>query len=237
MRKPMIGLVPLVDEERQSYWMLPGYMKGIEQAGGIPVMLPLTSGEEGLWQIAEEMDGFLYTGGQDISPSRYAQKRAEKCGQCCKERDEMETILFRMAYEKDRPLLGICRGIQSINVFMGGTLYQDLPSEHPSDVEHHQSPPYDAPVHSVTMIEAGPLYELLHRKTILVNSYHHQAIRMLAPKMLAMAVSEDGLVEAAYVPGKKFIWGIQWHPELLYQNDENSRTIFSELIRMARQTG
>ena len=233
MRKPIIGIVPLIDIERESYWMLPGYMKGIEQAGGIPLMLPLTSDEENLQQLAEEMDGFLYAGGQDISPNLYAQRRSGMCGQCCRERDEMEAILFRMVYEQDKPLLGICRGIQYINVVMGGTLYQDLPSEHPSDTEHHQMPPYDVSVHSVKIVRDSPLYKLLKKETLMVNSYHHQAVRTLAPKVSAMAVSEDGLLEAVYVPNKKFIWGVQWHPELSCLVDENSRKIFSEFIMMA----
>ena len=232
MKKPIIGIVPLVDIERESYWMLPGYMKGIEQAGGIPLMLPLTSDEENLQQLAEELDGFLYAGGQDISPNLYAQRRSRMCGQCCHERDEMETILFRMVYEQDKPLLGICRGIQCINVVMGGTLYQDLPSEHSSDTEHHQIPPYDVPVHSVKIIGDSPLYKLLKKETLMVNSYHHQAILTLAPKVSAMAVSEDGLIEAVCVPKKRFIWGIQWHPELSCLVDENSRKIFSEFILM-----
>ena len=232
MKKPIIGIVPLVDIERESYWMLPGYMKGIEQAGGIPLMLPLTSDEENLQQLAEELDGFLYAGGQDISPNLYAQRRSRMCGQCCHERDEMETILFRMVYEQDKPLLAICRGIQCINVVMGGTLYQDLPSEHSSDTEHHQIPPYDVPVHSVKIIGDSPLYKLLKKEALMVNSYHHQAILTLAPKVSAMAVSEDGLIEAVCVPKKRFIWGIQWHPELSCLVDENSRKIFSEFILM-----
>ena len=232
MKKPIIGIVPLVDIERESYWMLPGYMKVIEQAGGIPLMLPLTSDEENLQQLAEELDGFLYAGGQDISPNLYAQRRSRMCGQCCHERDEMETILFRMVYEQDKPLLGICRGIQCINVVMGGTLYQDLPSEHSSDTEHHQIPPYDVPVHSVKIIGDSPLYKLLKKEALMVNSYHHQAILTLAPKVSAMAVSEDGLIEAVCVPKKRFIWGIQWHPELSCLVDENSRKIFSEFILM-----
>ena len=179
------------------------------------------------------MDGFLFTGGQDVSPRRYAQKTLPACGQCCKERDVMEAVLFRMAYEQDKPLLGICRGIQYINVAMGGTLYQDLPSEHPSDTEHHQKPPYDVPVHSVKIRKDSPLYNLLKEDTLMVNSYHHQAIQTLAPTVSVMAVSEDDLIEAVCVPKKRFIWGIQWHPELSYVVDENSRKIFSEFIRMA----
>lgn len=130
MKKPIIGIIPLVDMERESLWMLPGYMKGVEQAGGIPVMLPLMSEEDSLQQLVEEMDGFLFTGGQDISPNLYGEKRLPMCGQCCRERDDMEAVLFRLLYEMDKPILGICRGIQCINVIMGGTLYQDLPSEH-----------------------------------------------------------------------------------------------------------
>ena len=233
MKKPIIGIVPLVDIERESYWMLPGYMKGIEQAGGIPLMLPLTTDEENLQQLADEMDGFLYAGGQDISPGMYAQKRSQMCGQCCRERYEMEAILFRMVYEQDKPLLGICRGIQYINVVMGGTLYQDLSSEHPSDTEHYQMPPYDVPVHSVKIIGDSPLYKLLNKETLMVNSYHHQAICKLAPKVSAMAVSEDGLIEAVCVPKKRFIWGMQWHPELSWLVDENSGKIFSEFIMKA----
>ena len=233
MKKPIIGIIPLVDMERESLWMLPGYMKGVEQAGGIPVMLPLMSEEDSLQQLVEEMDGVLFTGGQDISPNLYGEKRLPMCGQCCRERDDMEAVLFRLLYEMDKPILGICRGIQCINVIMGGTLYQDLPSEHSSGTIHCQKPPYDMPVHSVKIMEESPLYDLLKKKNLLVNSYHHQAVKRLAPKLAVMAVSEDDLIEAVCIPQKKFIWGIQWHPEFSYLTDENSKKIFSEFIRMA----
>lgn len=230
MNKPLIGIVPLVDKEKESYWMLPGYMEGILQAGGIPVMLPLVSDEVILEQLANEMDGFLFAGGQDVSPAFYAESPSPMCGECCEGRDQMENVLFRMVYQKDKPILGICRGIQFINVAMGGTLYQDLPTEHSSNIEHHQMPPYDRPVHSVKIVPNSPLNKLLNTEILMVNSYHHQAVKMLAPKTLAMAVSEDGLTEALYVPKKKFMWAVQWHPELSYAVDENSRRIFSEFV-------
>lgn len=233
MKKPIIGIIPLVDMERESLWMLPGYMNGVEQAGGIPVMLPLMSDEDSLQQLVKEMDGFLFTGGQDVSPNLYAEKRLPMCGQRCRERDDMEAVLFRLVYEMDKPILGICRGIQSINVIMGGTLYQDLPSEHPSDTIHCQKPPYDIPIHSVNIIEKSPLFDLLKKKNFMVNSYHHQAVKRLAPKLSVMAVSNDGVIEAVCIPKKKFIWGIQWHPEFSYLADENSKKIFLEFIRMA----
>ena len=132
MKKRMIGLVPLVDAERESYWMLPGYMNGIEQAGGIPVMLPLTADPDTLQQLADTLDGFLLTGGQDVSPVFYQAQTVAHCEACCAERDAMEQALFGIAWAQDKPILGICCGIQLINILLGGMLYQDLPTKHPS---------------------------------------------------------------------------------------------------------
>lgn len=102
--------------------------------------------------------GFLFTGGHDVSPSVYQSHRSEKCGECCIQRDEMETALFRKAFEIDKPILGICRGIQFINAIMGGTLYQDLPTQYSSETEHHQLPPYDVPCHGVKIMEDSQLF-------------------------------------------------------------------------------
>lgn len=233
MKKTMIGIVPLVDIERDSYWMLPGYMKGIEEAGGIPVMLPLTSDKESLRQMAEIFDGFLLSGGHDVSPSVYGQPLSEKCETCCLERDEMEKILLELAWERDKAVLGICRGLQFINAAQGGTLYQDLGEEHPSAVNHRQSPPYDKPIHSVSVEEDTPLYELLKTRSLMVNSCHHQAVKELAPGLRVMAVSEDGLAEAVYAPEKTFVWGVQWHPEFSRLVDENSRKLFKRFVDSA----
>ena len=159
MKRPLIGIVPLVDAQRESYWMLPGYMRGVEQAGGLPIMLPLTDDDAALRQLADTCGGFLLTGGQDVSPALYGAAPAPACGETCPARDAMETKLLALALEQDKPVLGICRGIQFLNVYLGGTLYQDLPTEHPSAAEHHQKPPYDVPVHSVTLVPARPHYQ------------------------------------------------------------------------------
>ncbi len=224
--KPIIGVLPLVDEKLESYWMLPGYFKGIESAGGIPIMLPLNNDEDCISQMLEICSGFLLTGGHDISPSLYGEEPINDSVVCCFDRDATETILFKQAVEADKPILGICRGIQFINAVLGGTLYQDIPTQYPTTVEHHQSPPYDIPIHSVEILEDSPLYDLLKIKTMKVNSYHHQAVRTLAPPLKEAAVSEDGLIEAVYMPQKRFVWGVQWHPEFSFEKDENSRKIF-----------
>ncbi len=231
MKRPLIGIVPLVDAARESYWMLPGYMQGVEQAGGLPVMLPLTDDAAALRRLADTCDGFLLTGGQDVSPALYGAAPTPQCNVTCPARDAMEAQLLDLALEQDKPVLGICRGIQFLNVHLGGTLYQDLPTEHPSAANHHQEHPYDAPVHGVTLVPGSPLQTLLGKDTLRVNSLHHQAIRALAPGLQAMAVSEDGLTEAVCLPGKKFVWAVQWHPEFSFKVNEDSRKIFAAFVK------
>lgn len=234
MKKPLIGLIPLYDDEKDSLWMLPGYMDAVAEAGGLPIMLPLTEDDSVLSQIASLCDGFLLTGGHDVSPYLYGESPIEECGICCPARDHMEKKLLDLALDADKPVLGICRGIQLLNAALGGSLYQDLPTQAPSDLEHHQTPPYDVPVHKVSIVPESPLYILLQTTELSVNSYHHQAIRCLSPKLAPMAYSPDGLTEAVCMPGQKFVWGIQWHPEFSHRTDEHSRKIVKAFVDAAR---
>ncbi len=228
--KPVIGIVPLVDETKDSLWMLPGYMNGVSEAGGIPIMLPLTKDKDEIAQLLDSVQGILLTGGHDVDPALYGEEAIPECGTPCRERDAMESELLRQALEKDIPVLGICRGIQFLNAYLGGTLFQDLPTQHPSDIEHHQTPPYDVPVHKVKIEKDSGLFHLLNTETLDVNSYHHQAINVKADCLKTMAISEDGLVEAVEMPGKKFVWALQWHPEFSFLKDADSRRIFGEFV-------
>ena len=236
MKRPVIGIVPLVDIQKESYRMLPGYMDGVAEAGGLPIMLPLPDDEEQIDQLVALCDGFLFTGGQDVEPSLYGEEKGAACGECCPERDAMEVKLLNAALKLDKPIFGICRGIQFINTALGGTLYQDLPSQHPSAIEHHQRPPYDVPVHTVTPIPSTPLAALLGDGPFAVNSYHHQAVKKFASVWSAMAVAPDGVIEAAYMPGKRFVWAVQWHPEFSFRVDENSRKLFHAFVRAAEES-
>lgn len=230
MKMPQIGIIPLVDIQRDSYWMLPGYMEGIADAGGLPVMLPLAAAPTAVEQIADTFDGFLFTGGQDVSPTLYGEETHPYCGELCPERDAMERLLLALAMERNKPILGICRGLQFINAALGGTLHQDLPTQMPSDVIHHQLPPYDSPSHGVEFPVGTPLWKLLEQDAILVNSCHHQGIKNLAPALCSMAYAPDGLVEAAWAPGQRYLWAVQWHPEFSRLKDENSRRIFQSFV-------
>jgi len=233
MKKPMIGVTPLYDADRDSYWMLPGYMKGIEEAGGIPVMLPLNSEPDVINSIADAFDGFLFTGGPDVSPEIYGEKPESFCGKPCADRDRMEELLFRRVLELDKPALGVCRGLQLFNALLGGTLYQDIPSQLRTDIQisHSQKPPYDKPVHTVAIEEGSPLYRLLKVERMAVNSYHHQGVKKLSMQLKAAAIAEDGMTEAVYMPGKKFAWAVQWHPEFIYKADDRNLELFKEFVR------
>jgi len=228
--KPVVGVMPLWDEEKESLWMLPGYLDGISEAGGLPIVLPLTTNAQDLGQVVEMCDGFLFTGGQDVSPELYGEKPLEGLVECCVMRDSMELYVLEKALRADKPVLGICRGVQLINVALGGTLYQDIPAQWPSEVEHQQKPPYDIPVHDVALCKDTPLYECLKVETLAVNSYHHQAVKDVAEKLQVMAVSPDGLVEAVCMPGHRFLWAVQWHPEFSHEVDAFSRKIFSTFV-------
>lgn len=143
--------------------------------------------------------------------------------------------LLRRALEQDKPVLGICRGLQFLNAALGGTLYQDLPTEHPSEIGHSMKPPYDRTAHTVHMWTLTPLAALLEKTELGVNSCHHQAIKTLAPDLVEMARSEDDLIEAVYLPGKTFVWGVQWHPEMSLHADADSRKIFEVFVRATNQ--
>ena len=210
-KSPLIGVTPLWDTEHQSVWMLPDYLDGIKAAGGIPVVLPIAMSEADAERIVETFDGFVFTGGQDVAS--------------CPERDEVETLLLKKALEADKPILGICRGLQFINVFLGGTLWQDLPSQHPSGIVHRQGKPYGVPTHQVSI--NGELQSLLCKDILDVNTLHHQAVKDLGSGLTPMAVAPDGLIEAFQMPDKRFVWAVQWHPEYLFKTDKDSLAIFS----------
>lgn len=230
MGKPVIGLVPLYDEDKASYWMLPGYMKSVEASGGVAVMLPLTAERPSLEALAHVCDGLLFTGGQDVSPGLYGEGALPECGEPCLERDAMETELLGIALDSGKPILGICRGLQFLNVHLGGTLYQDIPTQMRSDITHRQEKPYDKPSHSVRVVAGTPLHSLIDADEISVNSLHHQGIKEIAPPLAPMAQSPDGLVEAAYMPEVRFVMGVQWHPEFLYDKSEHSRRLFRAFV-------
>jgi len=234
MKQPIIGVVPLWDEQLDSIWMVPGYMQGLEEAGAVPMILPLTASETALEKAANLFDGFLFTGGQDVNPKLYGHEKSPRCGEICDVRDKMETYIFReFVLKKNKSALGICRGIQFINAALGGTLYQDIPTELPSAINHSKGHT-ESPAHNVRIVQGTPLHKLAGKESLEVNSSHHQGIKSLAKGLEVMATADDGLVEAVYMPERPDVWAVQWHPEHSLK-DEMSRKIFSAFVENVRK--
>lgn len=228
-----IGVMPLWDSDRRSIWMLPGYVNGVIKAGGVPFILPLTSSMAVISDCARRCDGFLFTGGQDVSPSLYGQERRDYCGESCVVRDEMESILINSALESHKPFLGICRGLQILNAVLGGTLHQDIRVETGSEIQHMMTKPYWRGAHSVQLVKDRMLARLMGAERIAVNSIHHQGIDKLSPKLVPLAYSDDGICEAAMVRDEEFAVAVQWHPEILFPNDSGQMRLFQALTDAA----
>ena len=227
---PLIGVLPLYNAENQTLWINPLYLGGVETAGGLPVLLPL-SREEGQWEeYLSHFDGFVFTGGQDIDPALFGQEKIPECGYQAPLRDNQELYMLRRLLELDKPVLGICRGIQAINVAAGGTLYQDLPAQRPSPVIHRQSKPYDLPHHQVEILPGTRLHEIIGHRRLSVNSMHHQAVLDVAPGFVVSALAEDGVIEAIEQPEKRFFLGVQWHPEHMWQGYPSGRAIWAAFV-------
>ena len=235
MKKPLIALMPLWDEKMNSYWMLPGYMDLIIKSGGVPVMLSFSDDEQSVKEIADRFDGFVFTGGDDIDPAKYGEEKIKECGQPCVHRDSLEFALFSEAVKTDKPILGICRGMQFLNAALGGTLYQDLPTQKPSGVCHKQPAPFDALTHSVTVEKGTLLYDIVGTEKLMVNTLHHQAVDKIAPCLVPCAKADDGIVEAVYDPEKAFLLGVQWHPEMIFGQEENSIKIGKAFVEACRK--
>ena len=232
--KPIIGMLAQIDDERTSK-IVNAYTNAIESSGGIPILLPYVKNEETIESFVNMCDGFLFSGGVDIAPARYGEETKPTCGQIQLYRDELEFKIFDKIIKTHKPILAICRGIQIINVALGGTLYQDIPTEIDTQLLHkRQSDDSPVPMHSVKIIEGTPLFDLIGNVTMNANSYHHQAIKDLGHGLKVMALAEDGIIEAAYLDSERYIRAYQWHPEKIYDTSADNRLIFDDFIKACR---
>lgn len=232
--RAVIGICPLFDDDKQSIWMLPQYQTMLEKEGACPFIFPYSEDHKVLEQLLQLCDGILLTGGQDVDPALYKESKKQKCGEINQIRDRMDLYLLKRAIALDKSVLGICRGLQVMNVFYGGTLYQDLPSEHKSNTVHSMQAPYDRVVHEVNITDKSLLETILGKEKLQVNSYHHQAVKDLGANLKVAAISEDSIIEAVYSDKHKFMLGVQWHPELLYGVDESSRRIVKAFVQSCK---
>jgi putative glutamine amidotransferase len=218
------------------------YLQALEAAGVTPIVVPPLDGGgngAGIDAILDVVSGLVLTGGEDVDPARFGAARHPRLSTVHPGRDATELALTRGACERQLPVLAICRGIQVLNVALGGTLIQDIPSEHPSDILHDSDGPRAERTHTVRLAPDTRLARAVGRDAILVNSFHHQAIATRAASLVETAVAPDGIVEAVETPQDNPWWviGIQWHPEDLVRSPESwDRALFAAFGTRAAET-
>ena len=226
-KRPLIGLVSSRSGDNKTIHQR--YMNAVWHVGGLPVVLPYTTDAQTLSEYAEIFDGFLFSGGVDVNPAKYGETVESDLVEIDEIRDEFEEVLFKAIYPTGKPILGICRGIQSINVWLGGTLYQDMDG-HRQDVAAHLR------VHPIEIYEGSMLHRICGKTSVMVNTFHHQAVKNLAPALTADAVSPDGFIEAAHEEGHRFLFATQFHPECYWhvEDDDHSVAIFRAFLDACR---
>lgn len=210
------------------------YVRSVQNAGGIPLLIPLGLNEADLQVILERVDGVLFTGGGDIDPAHFGGQDHPSVHQVDPDRDEVEILLVKEVVRLEKPFLGICRGIQVANVAMGGDLYTDIGSHLPSSLEHEYVPgqPWSVLSHSIQVEAGSRLAEILGGTQFEVNSLHHQAVSRIAGDFQASAYAPDGVLEAFELPGHPFGVAVQWHPEWL-QDHPPMRALFRAFVQSA----
>ncbi|MBQ9003382.1 MAG: gamma-glutamyl-gamma-aminobutyrate hydrolase family protein, partial [Eggerthellaceae bacterium] len=233
---PVIGVVPRYDFEWTGLAIGDGYLSGLLECGAVPVVLPATSDPEHIKRLVAACDGFLIPGGQDIEPSRYGAVREPHTHRSATARDAMEQVLVPAAIEAGKPVLGICRGMQSINVALGGTLHQDIRSGlSDGALQHFQKRPFDMPAHMVDVVAGSKLERIVEAPHLGVNTIHHQAVAELGRGLVVSAISpDDGVVEGIEMPGEYFVIGVQWHPEHMWRTRPHSKRLFRAFVEAAK---
>jgi putative glutamine amidotransferase len=206
------------------------YSRAILSSGGAPLLVPIAQDEVSLARIVERLDGLVLSGGPDIHPRFYNEQPTAGLGDLDEDLDVMELAIARKAIETDLAVLAICRGIQLINVCLGGTLYQDIADQVKDSINHIQKADKGTLTHIVQVEESSLLHRILGVGTLWVNGKHHQAIKDAATALKVGARAVDGVIESVEHPGKRFVLGVQWHPEGTWEKDPNSRSLFSAFI-------
>ena len=232
---PRIGVTGVVRswEGHERAGVNGAYLRAVRGAGGAPVILSQLAGLDNAEALLDGVDGLVLTGGEDVSPSVYGVAASAKLGPVDPERDRFEIALFRESQRRSLPVLAICRGVQLVNAALGGTLWQDLPSERPGPVRHAGGGARDLRTHTISVAPGSRLASALGRHAVHVNSFHHQAIRELATDLVATAWAQDDLVEGVESEaGNSWLLGVQWHPEEMHADDAApERGLFSAFIR------
>jgi putative glutamine amidotransferase len=247
---PVIGIVPTQMPEEHIFRVNDYYINSIVLSGGVPLIFPLSRNSRVYDRLLPIIDGFVLTGGQDVDPERYGispeSTAYDKLGEITPLRDEVEKRILDYAIEHDVPTLGICRGMQTMNVHFGGTLYIDLPAQFDgvdslskTALLHWQTEEPTEVAHYIDVMRGSKLHEILNADSSAANSFHHQGIREVGAGLLPVAYASDGLIEAIEARDATFMLGVQWHPEF-FLGEKHMGNLFTALVSeaaQARQSG
>jgi putative glutamine amidotransferase len=244
-RRPLIGIAtqtlqPIPGQVPLAWVMGQKYVRVLTSLGAVPWLVPLLPDDEAtLREVYDRLDGVFVTGGVDVDPSRYGEERLPVCGASDADRDATELLLLRWAVADHKPVLGVCRGHQVLNVALGGTLYQDVTAQRPQAIRHDYFPVPGSPhtrdelTHDVELDRSTRLAGILGADRLRVNSMHHQGVKTLAPGLVASAFAPDGLIEGIEGTNGRFLVGVQWHPEELADRDPAMRRLFTAFLEAA----
>ena len=236
--KPVIGITsdynggdrPEFGGKEPTAFIRNRYINAIEACGGVPLVLPPVKEAKMAKEIVARIDGLLLTGsGPDIDPALYGERQRFPFKKVDPKRSGLERELVKRACEKEMPILGICGGMQLLNVAGGGSLYQDLPSQLPRSLKHDHG---GKPSHPIEIKKGTLLARIVRQSQLFVNSSHHQGVKEVAPGYVVNAMAEDGVIEGIESVDFPFVVGVQWHPEYLHEGDQ-SRTIFKAFLKRA----
>lgn len=244
MGKPLIGITPDFNPgnredmggKEPTYFLRARYLQAVQDAGGVPLVLPLVRGLTQQDHLLQRLDGLLVTGsGSDLAPELYGERQKYPFGRMSEERAQLELGLSKLAFRHALPTLGICGGMQSMTVALGGTLIQDIPSQLVTKIQHRPKKSATKIAHQIH-IEPNSLLRCITKKSgIPVNSSHHQSVKSVPSSLQVTAVAPDGVIEAIEASTHPFWLGVQWHPEYLYRQDATQKRIFFAFIKAARQ--
>lgn len=238
MKKPVIGIsgsITILENGRfpgyRRTYVNEDYVKSIVQAGGTPLLLPLTTDETIITHYCSIIDGLVLSGGHDVSPLTYGEQPLQKLGHTLPERDVFDGLLIKHALKTQMPILGICRGLQILNVTLGGTLYQDLDYVPDCNLKHDQYHDPSLATHEIVIEASSKLFEIMKTSSIQTNSFHHLAIKTLGEGLKVTAKAADGIIEAIELEAHPFVLGVQWHPEMMSSSDVKMKSLFESLIQ------